>query len=99
MEKRDQTGRQKVCSIKITLFVFISYPNSPSNAIDLLCSGSVPKAGIERQEFENNFEEIPEVFTPEEREAWLKKLGEVAVSSDAFYPFPDNIYRLSRSGV
>lgn len=38
-------------------------------------------------------------FTAEEREEWLKKLGEVAASSDAFYPFSDNVYRLARSGV
>jgi len=55
-----------------------------SNAIDLLCSGNVPKSGIEKDDFEKNFEEVPAVFTEEEREAWLSKLSEVAVSSDAF---------------
>jgi phosphoribosylaminoimidazolecarboxamide formyltransferase/IMP cyclohydrolase len=70
-----------------------------SNAIDLLCSGGVPKSGVEKDDFEVNFEEVPPVFTAEEREGWLKKLGEVAVSSDAFFPFADNIYRLARSGA
>jgi hypothetical protein len=70
-----------------------------SNAIDLLCSGGVPKSGVEKDDFEVNFEEIPPSFTAEEREAWLQKLGEVAVSSDAFFPFADNIYRLARSGA
>ncbi|KAF2422437.1 hypothetical protein EJ08DRAFT_653123 [Tothia fuscella] len=70
-----------------------------SNAIDLLCSGSVPKSGPELSDFEVNFEEVPPTFTDEERETWLKKLGEVAVSSDAFFPFADNIYRLARSGA
>src|ERR1700712_5633516 len=70
-----------------------------SNAIDLLCSGLVPKDGIERDDFEKNFEEVPATFTAEERETWLKQLTEVAVSSDAFFPFSDNIFRLSRSGV
>lgn len=55
-----------------------------SNAIDLLCSGSVPKSGVEREDFEKNFEEVPQVFSQEERDAWLSKLSEVAVSSDAF---------------
>ncbi len=60
-----------------------------SNAIDMLCGGSVPKDGIEREEFEKNFEEVPQPFTQEERETWLKKLGEVAVSSDAFVGYPN----------
>lgn len=59
----------------------------------------MPKSGIERDDFNKNFETVPELFTAEEREIWLKKLTNVAVSSDAFFPFSDNIYRLSRSGV
>ena len=55
-----------------------------SNAIDMLCSGQVPTSGIEKEDYEKNFEEVPPRFTGEEREAWLKKLAEVAVSSDAF---------------
>ncbi|MCJ1299423.1 bifunctional phosphoribosylaminoimidazolecarboxamide formyltransferase/IMP cyclohydrolase [Hypocenomyce scalaris] len=70
-----------------------------SNAIDMLCSGQVPKEGIEKEDYEKNFEEIPAVFTAEEREAWLGKLGEVAVSSDAFFPFIDNVFRVARSGA
>lgn len=70
-----------------------------SNAIDLLCGGLVPASGPEREDFERVFEVVPTLFTPEEREAWLKKLGEVAVSSDAFFPFIDNVYRASRSGA
>ncbi|KAK4542076.1 bifunctional phosphoribosylaminoimidazolecarboxamide formyltransferase/IMP cyclohydrolase [Oleoguttula mirabilis] len=70
-----------------------------SNAIDLLCSGIVPESGIEREEWEKNFDEVPTIFTPEERKAWLSKLSEVAVSSDAFFPFTDNIFRVARSGV
>ena len=38
-------------------------------------------------------------FSREERESWLKEIGEVAVSSDAFFPFSDNVYRMARSGV
>ena len=55
-----------------------------SNAIDLLCSGQVPASGSEREDFERSFEEVPKPFSAEERDAWLKRLSEVAVSSDAF---------------
>ncbi|KAK5112978.1 bifunctional phosphoribosylaminoimidazolecarboxamide formyltransferase/IMP cyclohydrolase [Meristemomyces frigidus] len=70
-----------------------------SNAIDLLCSGIVPDSGAEREDWEKNFEAVPEPFTQEERREWLGKLSEVAVSSDAFFPFTDNVYRVARSGV
>lgn len=55
-----------------------------SNAIDMLCSGQLPKTGIEKDDYERNFEVVPERFTDEEREDWLSRLSEVAVSSDAF---------------
>lgn len=70
-----------------------------SNAIDMLCSGQVPATGFEREDFEAKFDEVPKLFTAEERLAWLSKLSEVAVSSDAFFPFIDNVYRVGRSGV
>lgn len=70
-----------------------------SNAIDLLVSGELPKSGSEREAFEAVFEEVPAAFTEAEREEWLGKLTDVAVSSDAFFPFIDNVYRASRSGV
>ncbi|KAI0505555.1 AICARFT/IMPCHase bienzyme [Xylaria bambusicola] len=70
-----------------------------SNAIDLLVSGELPKSGPEREAFEATFEEVPAAFSEEERNDWLSKLGEVAVSSDAFFPFVDNIYRAHRSGA
>ncbi|KAL2879944.1 bifunctional phosphoribosylaminoimidazolecarboxamide formyltransferase/IMP cyclohydrolase [Colletotrichum sp. CLE4] len=87
-----------------------------SNAIDLLVSGELPKSGAERDMFEAVFEEVPPAFTDAEREEWLGKLTNVAVSSDAFvskvracleckpsdenqFPFVDNVFRASRSGV
>ncbi|EER25313.1 Bifunctional purine biosynthesis protein ADE17, putative [Coccidioides posadasii C735 delta SOWgp] len=70
-----------------------------SNAIDMLCSGQVPKNEVEKQDYERVFEEVPAPFTPEEREEWGKKLGEVTISSDAFFPFVDNVFRAARSGV
>lgn len=59
-----------------------------SNAIDLLVSGQLPKDGPERKAFEATFEEVPEIFTAKEREEWLGKLTDVAVSSDAFVCMP-----------
>ncbi|CEJ85784.1 Putative Bifunctional purine biosynthesis protein ADE17 [[Torrubiella] hemipterigena] len=70
-----------------------------SNAIDLLVSGELPKDGPEREAFEAVFEEVPAAFTEEEREAWMKQLTDVAVSSDAFFPFIDNVFRAAKSGV
>ena len=55
-----------------------------SNAIDLLVSGQLPKSGSEREAFEAIFETVPEAFTEAEREEWMGKLTDVAVSSDAF---------------
>ncbi|KAJ5812143.1 hypothetical protein N7474_008444 [Penicillium riverlandense] len=70
-----------------------------SNAIDLLCSGQLPRNDAEKAEYERVFEEVPVPFSTEEREAWLSKLNEVAVSSDAFFPFIDNVFRAARSGA
>ncbi|PWW75793.1 AICARFT/IMPCHase bienzyme [Tuber magnatum] len=73
-----------------------------SNAVDLFVSGLVPKKAegdLEREGYESVFEEVPTDFTPEEREEWLKQCTDVSVSSDAFFPFTDNVFRAHRSGV
>ena len=57
--------------------------------IDLLADG----------EWERTFTEKPEVFTREEKRAWLDQLQDVALGSDAFFPFGDNIERAHKSGV
>lgn len=49
--------------------------------------------------WENFFTEKPEVFTREEKRAWLDQMNGVALGSDAFFPFGDNIERAHRSGV
>lgn len=49
--------------------------------------------------WENIFTEKPEVFTKEEKRAWLDKLTDVTLGSDAFFPFSDNIERAHKSGV
>ena len=45
------------------------------------------------------FKVKPEVFTAEEKKAWLAKNTDVALGSDAFFPFSDNIDRAYKSGV
>ena len=49
--------------------------------------------------WENTFKVKAEVFTREEKRAWLDKLTDVALGSDAFFPFGDNIERAHKSGV
>ena len=49
--------------------------------------------------WENIFKVKPEVFTAEEKRAWLDKNTNVALGSDAFFPFGDNVERAHRSGV
>lgn len=45
------------------------------------------------------FKVKPEVFTAEKKRAWLDQMSGVALGSDAFFPFGDNIERAHRSGV
>lgn len=49
--------------------------------------------------WENTFKEKPAVFTREEKRAWLDKMTDVSLGSDAFFPFGDNIERAHKSGV
>ena len=57
--------------------------------MDLLADGT----------WENTFTEKPSVFTAEEKRAWLDQNDNVALGSDAFFPFGDNIERAFKSGV
>ena len=49
--------------------------------------------------WENTFKVKPEVFTREEKRAWLDQMKGVTLGSDAFFPFSDNIERAHKSGV
>ena len=49
--------------------------------------------------WEKTFKVKPEVFTKEEQRAWLDKNTDVALGSDAFFPFGDNVERARKSGV
>ncbi len=50
-------------------------------------------------EWQKFFKEKPAVFTREEKRAWLDQMTDVALGSDAFLPFGDNIERAHKSGV
>ena len=45
------------------------------------------------------FKEKPPVFTREEKRAWLDRMQDVTLGSDAFFPFSDNVERAYKSGV
>lgn len=68
------------------------------NTIDIYISedyDDVLKEGV----WQNFFTEKPEVLTMEEKKAWIAKNTKVALGSDAFFPFGDNIERAHKSGV
>ncbi len=68
-----------------------------NNAIDLFVLNEISE--VERPFWEASFTEIPILLTEQERADWLNQLTNVAVSSDAFFPFRDNIDRAHRSGA
>ncbi len=68
------------------------------NTIDVYISDEYMDVLADGQ-WENFFTEKPEVFTREERRAWLDTMSGVALGSDAFFPFGDNIERAHKSGV
>ncbi|KAI8072648.1 phosphoribosylaminoimidazolecarboxamide formyltransferase/IMP cyclohydrolase [Gongronella butleri] len=69
-----------------------------SNAIDLFVTNQTGE-GEERALWEANFEVVPELLTADERKEWMAQLKDTVVTSDAFFPFSDNVYRAKRSGV
>ena len=75
----------------------ISRPDR-DNTIDVYISDDYMDVLADGQ-WENFFTEKPEVFTREERRAWLDGMTGVALGSDAFFPFGDNIERAHKSGV
>lgn len=68
------------------------------NAIDLYISDEYEdllKDGV----WQRYFTTCPEPFTAQEKKSWHEKMTNVALGSDAFFPFEDNIERAARSGV
>lgn len=68
------------------------------NAIDVYISRT-PEDVLADGAWQNVFSTRPEVFTEDEKKAYLKTVSDVALGSDAFFPFGDNIERANKSGV
>ncbi|XP_054713381.1 bifunctional purine biosynthesis protein ATIC-like [Uloborus diversus] len=69
-----------------------------SNVIDNYVGGTVGK-DMPLQTFQNSVVNAPALLTEEEKLVWIKQLNGVCLSSDAFFPFRDNIDRARQSGV
>ncbi len=69
-----------------------------ANAIDLFVSGEIIEAG-EKEQWENLFDGTVAPLSESDKKEWAAKLDGVTCSSDAFFPFPDNVHRAKRSGV
>lgn len=67
------------------------------NAIDQYLRDDITEE--ERKNWSDIFAKIPEKLTKEEKSKWISKLNGVSLSSDAFFPFRDNIDRAAQSGV
>lgn len=63
-----------------------------SNCIDNYVGGTVGK-DMELSAWQANYENPPALLTEKERQDWIAQLNNVALSSDAFFPFRDNIDR------
>lgn len=68
------------------------------NSIDLYIGEDYMDV-LEEGTWQKFFKVKPEVFTREEKRAWLDRMSDVALGSDAFFPFGDNIERAHKSGV
>ena len=68
------------------------------NTIDIYMSDDYDDVLAEGQ-WQKFFKTKPEVFTREAKREWLKKNSGVALGSDAFFPFGDNVERAKKSGV
>lgn len=68
------------------------------NAIDVYISDEYEDVLAEGV-WQTRFKVKPEVFTAEEKKAWIAKQSGVTVGSDAFFPFGDNIERARKSGA
>lgn len=75
----------------------VGRPNR-DNAIDVYMSDDYMDV-LADGEWEKIFTEKPDPLTREEKRAWLDQMDGVALGSDAFFPFSDNIQRAYRSGV
>ena len=75
----------------------VGRPNR-DNAIDVYMSDDYADV-LEDGQWQQFFTEQPEPLTREEKREWLDKMDGVALGSDTFFPFSDNVQRAHRSGV
>ena len=68
------------------------------NAIDVYMVDEYEDV-LKEGEWQKRFKVKPEVFTAEQKKAWLAQNTDVVLGSDAFFPFSDNIERAHKSGV
>ena len=68
------------------------------NVIDIYLSKDYEDV-IGDKNWQQYFKFKPEIFTEKEKEEFLSNVSEVALGSDAFFPFEDNIERAFKSGV
>ncbi|XP_077568806.1 bifunctional purine biosynthesis protein ATIC [Stigmatopora nigra] len=69
-----------------------------ANAIDQFVSSTIGE-GPDFAVWKSMYDEVPDFLSETDRKNWMATLQAVAVSSDAFFPFRDNIDRAKRSGV
>uniref|UniRef100_A0A8D3C4H0 Bifunctional purine biosynthesis protein ATIC n=1 Tax=Scophthalmus maximus TaxID=52904 RepID=A0A8D3C4H0_SCOMX len=69
-----------------------------ANAIDQYVSNTIGE-GPDLAVWKSMYDEVPEPLSETDKKNWISSLQAVAVSSDAFFPFRDNIDRAKRSGV
>lgn len=67
------------------------------NAIEAYLRGEM--TAQERRVWEACFDAVPPPLSADARRAWVKHMGDVVLSSDAYIPFRDNIDRAARTGV
>lgn len=67
------------------------------NAIEQFLAGEMSNEA--RHAWKPYFETVPEPLTDTQREDWMGELADVSLSSDAFFPFRDNIDRAAKTGV
>ena len=95
-------GRQLVASVgptgAWTSVRMVSTCRPGDNTIDLYIGEDYMDV-LAEGEWQKFFKVKPDVFTAEEKRAWLDKNTDVALGSDAFFPFSDNIERAHKSGV
>ena len=77
------------------IIALITLKYTQSNSVCYVKGGQAIGIGAGQQ----FFTEQPEPLTREEKREWLDKMDGVALGSDAFFPFSDNVQRAHRSGV